>query len=225
MHFNGNHFNVGIAIIDHPFLMVGIPPIYGDYGDGSWHCYTNIRCIWMWFKLEHPKQKPLVLFRCPFNDMAKFGWWSCHLFWTTTIHHHTSPSLNTNHNRQRYFFCGLPKIEHVRTCHPFPNSPWYSHGIPFLIYQHIQTRSYPNIFGVGPFLQVISLLSSHFFGFWVKTIEISAEREPLHRHPRGSSSWSFWAPDPCPKHLKKTHQTWLSANVFVPWRNLKDVKM
>ena len=36
--------NVGIAIINHPFLMVGIPPIKMVMNGGwcKWHCYTHI---------------------------------------------------------------------------------------------------------------------------------------------------------------------------------------
>ena len=34
--------NVGIAIINHPSVMFGIPPIYGDDWGMVYYCYTNI---------------------------------------------------------------------------------------------------------------------------------------------------------------------------------------
>ena len=34
---------MGKTTISHPYIgMITIPPVYGDLGDGLWHCFTHI---------------------------------------------------------------------------------------------------------------------------------------------------------------------------------------
>ena len=55
--------NVGIEIINHPFLMVGIPPIKLVMNGGwcQWHCYTNTKSLMLTPKKEPPANWHLLL--------------------------------------------------------------------------------------------------------------------------------------------------------------------